>query len=121
MIQSEIYSLSRHTELGYDSYKISSFGKICKGDNEPVELQVTSLGQQHFATTNNMYFVADLVIETFFTEITDNPLHIYGEMPMYLVEHIDGDKTNNPVSNLRQLTIYKYVKLHLIHMNFKNN
>ena len=123
MIQSEIYSLTRHTELGYDSYKISSFGKVYKGNGEPVELQVNSLGHQYFATTNNKYFVADLVLETFFTETTINPLHIYGKTPMYLAHHIDGDKTNNRVSNLRPLTIYRYVKMnpsnHIYHSKHK--
>lgn len=121
MYADEVYSYTRHSELGYDRYKISSLGKVIKEDNEPVELQVDGLGQQYFVVKDRKYFVSDLVLETFFTEITANPMHTYGITTEYLVQHLNGDKTNNRALNLRPITVYKYVKMNPSNHIYRSN
>lgn len=50
-------------------------------------------GYRHIVINGVDYFEHDLVW-----------LYIYGEMPDAPLEHIDGDKTNNRVANLRKIS-----------------
>lgn len=79
----------------HPKYEISDSGQIRHIKHKKIrKLKLQNYGYQVFMTGNKMWTVHRLVATTFI----DNPLNLP------VVDHIDRNKTNNHVSNLRWST-----------------
>lgn len=82
---------------GYDDYQVSNQGRICSYKNNKRKILkgwIQNTGYLTISLNNKKYSVHRLVAETF----------IHKEKGKDYVNHIDGNKTNNNVSNLEWCT-----------------
>ena len=83
-----------------DNYYISDNGELAKKSTLTILKGTLRNGYRRYTIGGKMYSAHVLVYQTFIGEIPEG----------YVIDHIDGDKLNNNISNLRAVTQSKNVK-----------